>query len=120
MIKRDADREGNLLVANVAFVVEKAPSVGYDTDYLELTAEAPARVKTDLRIDESKLELENECLKVKLDTITGGVSSLIDKRTGKEMLNATEGAFRVFKGRLNTSYPLRTIFGSKNMEFGPE
>ena len=31
MIKRDADREGNLVVANVAFVAEKVPSVGYDT-----------------------------------------------------------------------------------------
>ena len=108
------------IVANVAFVAEKVPSVGYDTYFLELTAEAPAPVKTDLRIDESKLELENECLKVKLDPVRGGVSSLVDKRTGKEMLNATEGAFPVFRGRPNTNYSLRSIFGSKNMESGPQ
>lgn len=116
IIKQEVDSEGNLIVANVAFVAEKVPSVGHDTYYLELSSKAPAPKTTDLKIDESNLELENEFLKVKLDPVTGGVSSLFDKRIGKEMLNATEGTFPVFKGKPNTSYPLRGIWGANTTE----
>lgn len=119
MIKRQEDGQGNLVVADVAFVAEQVPSVGYDTYYMELTPEAPPADTTDLRIDESGLELENQYLKVKLDTSTGGISSLIDKGNGRQMLNSTGGAFPVFNGRPNASYPLRTIFGQKNSESSP-
>jgi alpha-mannosidase len=110
LIKQEVDKDGNLIIANVAFVAEKVPSVGYDTYYLEMSAEVPASISTTLKIDESNLELENEFLKVKLDPDSGGISSLIDKRTGKEMLNVSEGAFPVFKGKPNMKYPLRSIF----------
>ena len=116
MLKREEDGQGNLVVADVAFVAEQVPSVGYDTYYLELTREPAPPGRTDLRIDEPALELENECLKVKLDAATGAIASLIDKRDGRQLLRPAGGAFPVFKGRPNASYPLRTIFDPHNAQ----
>ncbi|MCL5097643.1 MAG: hypothetical protein M1608_08965, partial [Candidatus Omnitrophica bacterium] len=97
IIKRDEDHDGNLVVANVAFVASNVPSVGYDTYYLDMTTETAPIKTTDLRIDKSRLELENEFLIVKLDESNGAISSLVDKRTGREMLKPNEGAFPIFK-----------------------
>jgi alpha-mannosidase len=110
MIKREADPQGNLVVAELAFVAEQVPSVGYDTYYLELTPDAAPAQPTDLRCDESRMELENQYLQLKLDPATGAICSLIDKRNGRQMLSPAGGAFPVFHGRPNASYPLRTVF----------
>ncbi len=110
MIKSEKDKQGNLIVADLAFLAEKVPSVGYDTYYLELTPGSVAPAATDLRINEPQLELENEYLKVKLSSKFGAIVSLVDKRTGREMLDATKGAFPVFKGTPNQDYCLRSVF----------
>jgi len=53
-----------------------------------------ASAKTDLQIDETKLTLENEHLRVRLDPTTGGIVSLVYKASGREMLDAGQGACR--------------------------
>jgi alpha-mannosidase len=87
MIKREADPQGNLVVAELAFVAEQVPSVGYDTYYLDLTPDAAPAQPTDLRCDESRMELENQYLQLALDPATGAIRSLIDKRNGRQMLS---------------------------------
>ncbi len=110
MIKSEKDDAGNLLVADVAFEASKVPSVGYDTYYLEFTPEPVPSPPTDLEIDESKLSLENEHLKVLLSPKFGAIISLIDKRTGREMLASGKGAFPVFRGNPNQDYCLFNVF----------
>ncbi len=110
IIKSEKDKQGNLLVAELAFLAEKVPSLGYDTYYLDPTPETTKPAATDLRIDEQQLELENEFLKVKLSSKHGAIVSLVDKRTGREMLDAAKSAFPVFKGTPNQDYCLRSVF----------
>ena len=110
IIKSDKDKQGNLIVTDLAFLAEKVPSVGYDTYYLELTPGTANPAATDLRINEPQLELENEYLKVKLSSKHGAIVSLVEKRTGREMLDAAKGAFPVFKGTPNQDYCLRSVF----------
>jgi len=110
IVKSDRDKQGNLVVADVAFLAEKVPSLGYDTYYLEFTPEAARPPSTDLDINEAQLELENEFLKVKLSSQHGAIVSLIDKRTGREMLDAGKSPFPVFKGTPNQDYCLRSVF----------
>ena len=110
IIKSDKDEQGNLRVADVAFQAAKVPSVGYDTYHLEfLESVAPAST-TDLRVDEANLMLENEFLKVQLSPKFGAIVSLIDKRTGREMLAGSKSAFPVFQGNPNQDYSLFNVF----------
>jgi alpha-mannosidase len=110
LVKSEKDKQGNLLVAELAFLAEKVPSLGYDTYYLDLTPESPLPAATDLRIDEQQLEMENQFLKVKLSSKHGAIVSLVDKRTGREMLDAAKSAFPIFKGTPNQDYCLRSVF----------
>jgi hypothetical protein len=110
IIKSEKDQQGNLVLADVALLAEKVPSVGYDTYYLELTPEIAKPAATALRVDEPHLELENEYLKVRLSPKHGAIISLLDKRTGQEILDAAKSAFPVFKGTPNQDYSLRSVF----------
>ncbi len=116
VIKREVNGEQNLVTGEVAFRAEKVPSLGYDTYYLEFMSEEVAGASTELRVDTVNLTMENSLVKVKLNPKTGAVSSLVDKRTGQEMLNAQKSAFPVFKGRANPEYRLR-IREKDNVEF---
>jgi alpha-mannosidase len=60
-----------------------------------------------MRFDEASLMLENEHIKVRLDPITGGVRSVVDKRSGRETINGARGAFPVLTGRPNPNLSLR-------------
>jgi alpha-mannosidase len=100
------DSQGNLMAAEVAFAAEKVPSLGYDTYYLVFELEIAPGAGTDLKIDEQQFGLENDVLKIKLDPDHGAISSVIDKRTGQEMLRAGSGAFPIFKGTPNQNYNL--------------
>jgi hypothetical protein len=71
------------------------------------TVEAPT---TDLRINESALTLENDHVRLKLSPDHGAIISLIDKKTGLEMLDAGKSGFPVFYGKPNTTCPLRAAF----------
>ena len=107
IVKADRDTQGNLTMASVAFAAEKVPSVGYDTYYLEFTPGPAAAPPSALRFDELRLTLENEHVKVRLDPASGGVSSLIDKLSGREALDGANGAFPVLTGRPNPNVALR-------------
>lgn len=110
IIKRDMNPNGNLVVADVAFAAKETPSVGYDTYYLEFSRDAVEAPATDLRIDESALALENDHVRLKLSPDHGAIISLIDKKTGLEMLDGGKSGFPIFYGKPNTSYPLRGAF----------
>jgi alpha-mannosidase len=112
IVKSKKDGEGNLVVADVAFLADRVPSVGYDTYYLEFTPDVAQPVATDLRIDERGLAMENDLLQVKVSPQHGAIISLLDKKTGRQMLDAQKGPFPVFKGRPNPDYPLRSEFVS--------
>jgi hypothetical protein len=94
-------QEGDLVVAEVAFHAQDVPSAGYDTYYLDFTPEAAPPAATDLKIDETKLILENEHLRVRLAPDTGGIVSLVHKASGREMLDAGQGPFPRLTGRPN-------------------
>ena len=106
IIKSEKNDAGSLLVADIAFLAPNVPSVGYDTYYLDFLPRAAPTPTTDLRIDEQQLALENEFVKVKLSPKFGAIISLVDKRTGREMLDAEKGPFPIFKGAPNQDYEL--------------
>ncbi len=104
--KSEKNDAGSLIVADLAFLATDVPSVGYDTFYLDFLPKAAPPPATDLRIDEQRLALENEFVKVRLSPKFGAIISLVDKRTGHEMLDAEKGAFPIFKGTPNQDYEL--------------
>ncbi|MFI5386731.1 MAG: glycoside hydrolase family 38 C-terminal domain-containing protein, partial [Fimbriimonadales bacterium] len=113
LVGAERDPSGNLIVANVAFVAKNVPSLGYDsygilfTTYGIAIRQGPIQVPSDLRADKAALAIENALLKIKLDPNTGAVSSLFDKRTGKEMLRSGSGQYPVLRGQPDPGYPLR-------------
>jgi hypothetical protein len=110
IIKSEKDHEGNLIVADVAFLAGNTPSVGYETYYLDFPVQAALPVPTDLRIDEPGLAMENEHVRVKVSPQHGAIISLIDRKSGLEMLDGEKSGFPVFKGKPNPDYPLRSAF----------
>ena len=98
--------EGDLLVAEVSFLAEKVPSLGYDTYYLVFGSGAVKGHTADLNIDEQQFALENSHLKIRLDQDSGAIASLFDKATGQEMLRSGNGAFPLFRGTPNQAYCL--------------
>jgi alpha-mannosidase len=107
VVKSEKDRQGNLIMAELAFPAAKVPSAGYDTYYLECAAASQPTVKSDFAYDESKLTMENEFLRVRLDPKTGAVASLVHKKTGREMIDQQGGAFPHFKGTPNPNLSRR-------------
>ena len=110
IVKSGKDGQGNLVMVNVAFLAGKVPGVGYDTYYLEFVPGATPSPATDLRIDEDALAMENEFVRLRLSPRHGAIESLVDKKTGREMLDGRKGPFPVFKGRPNPDYALRSVF----------
>jgi alpha-mannosidase len=107
VVKSESDRDGNLIVAELAFSAANVPAAGYDTYYLEPTAEKQSAAKTGFSYDESKFLLENEFLRVRLDPKTGAVASLIHKAAGRETIDEKRGAFPHFVGTPNPNLSLR-------------
>jgi hypothetical protein len=108
VVKSEKDRQGNIVMAELAFPAANVPSAGYDTYYLETAAGPQSAAKTDLSYDESNLLMENEFLRVRLDAKTGAVASLVHKKSGREMIDGKEGAFPHFTGIPNPNLSLRT------------
>jgi alpha-mannosidase len=98
LAKTDKDADGNLNMAEASFQAREVPSAGYDTYYLEFSPQNLPPSKTDLRFDESRLTMENDFLRVRLDPKTGGVAGLVSKASGEEMLDPAQGAFPRFTG----------------------
>jgi alpha-mannosidase len=101
MFTHTKDADGNLVVAELAFLGTDLPSAGYDTYYLDFLTQAAPTAATALKVDESSLVMENEYLRVRLDPATGGVAALVHKPTGREMLEDAEGAFPRLTGKPN-------------------
>jgi alpha-mannosidase len=106
IIRSERNDAGNLVVADVAFVAAGVPSVGYDAYSLEFLPKPATAPPMDLQIDEQRLAMENKFVKVKLSPKFGAIISLVDKRTGREMLDAEKGTFPIFRGTPNQDYGL--------------
>ena len=100
-IVRSSSRDlktGDLIVADVAFQAQKVPSAGYDTYYLDFSPTAVPPVATDLKIDEPKLTLENEHLRVRLAPDTGGIVSLVHRPPAARCWTPARGLSRGSRG----------------------
>jgi hypothetical protein len=106
IVQRQGDAEGNLTVAEVAFLARETPAAGYDTYYLDFLPQAAPPIDAGLRVDESKLTLENEFVRVRLDPATGGVAGLVEKASDREALDPAQ-AFPRFAGRPNPNLSTR-------------
>ncbi len=69
------------------FLARDVPPLGYR---VYAFADRPARVKSGLRSDPKRRTIENQFLRVMLDPARGGIASLFDKTSGRE-LAAPEG-----------------------------
>jgi alpha-mannosidase len=107
MVKDPRDSDGNLVVAELAFLAREMPAAGYNTYSLEFSSGAVPPAGSDLRVDESRLTMENEFVSVRLDAATGGVAGLVAKPSGAEMFNRDGGAFPHFRGRPNPTIATR-------------
>jgi len=107
VVKSQKDGQGNLVVAEVAFQAERVPAAGYDTYYLDFSPQPVPSPRTSLSVDEAKLVLENEHVRVRLDPATGGIASLVHKPSGREMLDGGQGAFPRLTGRPNPNLSLK-------------
>lgn len=75
------DLEGRLL----RFVARDLPPLGYRT-FVPVSTEAAAG---DLAADQAAATIENAFFRVRLDPARGAIRSLVEKRTGREMVDAT-------------------------------
>lgn len=72
---------------SVIFVAEKVPSMGYKVFRANISKLIPAYI-TDVKTD--GVNLENKYFKVKIDPLSGYLSSIYDVVNGKEVLNTTK------------------------------
>jgi alpha-mannosidase len=79
------ERHGKHYV-KVLFLAEGVPSLGYKT-YRVVSGEGASSAANSLEISESRIE--NEFYRIELDPTTGCLKSVVDKRTGKEVLDRT-------------------------------
>jgi len=83
----DITDKGNV----VRFIAKDVPSMGYKS-YIPITGKTAE--DSDLKLSEKKNVIENEYFKVTIDRIKGGLGSVIDKKSGIEMVNpASEYVF---------------------------
>jgi alpha-mannosidase len=73
--------------SNLYFSPESIPALGWKTFYVKAGA-ACARPGPLIKEDGAKIVIENDLIKVAVDKKTGLLSSLFDKRLGKEMLKS--------------------------------
>lgn len=71
----------------IRFEAKNIPASGY-RNYV-LVNEAALSSNTDLKVDEASNTIENKFYKIKLDPMRGMIASIIEKATGKELVNAT-------------------------------
>ncbi|MFC6102741.1 glycoside hydrolase family 38 C-terminal domain-containing protein [Olivibacter domesticus] len=73
--------ENNIL----QFIAKNVPASGY-RNYI-LTNEAPSNAGSEFLIDESTNTIENKYLKIQFDPIRGSISSILEKQSGREMVD---------------------------------
>lgn len=106
LLSAERTPEGTLVCAEIAFGTEALPSVGYETFYLKTSPSAEAPPVTDLRVDQAALVLENACVRVELDPVCGGVRRLVDKGTGRALIDEMARPFPTLTGKANSAAPL--------------
>jgi hypothetical protein len=77
--------KGNIL----RFIAKDVPSSGY-TSYVPVPAPKPVNAKS-LVADEKANIVENEFFRIKIDPDKGAIVSVIDKKTGREMVDQNSG-----------------------------
>lgn len=99
---------------SILFTASDVPSIGYKTYVLK--AQEPKAGSTALKADNGTLE--NEYFKVVLDTESGWIKSILDKRSSKEILSAPANRLQILEdkpsawdawniGLTGTEYPSR-------------
>ena len=106
LVVQERDANGNLVVANVAFLAKNVPSVGYEAYSIDFVSQARPPL-SDLKVDQVAYTIENAAIRVTVDANTGAVRSLVDKTTGKESLASSGAEFPTVNGKPNTTYQLR-------------
>lgn len=76
------DKNGYLQSAEIKFVAQNVPSVGFETYYVKLSDQVPAKFT-----NSNDLIFENDFYKAKLSD--GGISSIYDKELKKELIDNT-------------------------------
>lgn len=81
---------GDRLQDTIVFIARNVPPLGYKTYRLETVQARPSFPSGALRVEGNMLE--NEFYRVRLDPVTGGVSSIFDKQLNRELVDqkATE------------------------------
>lgn len=67
------------------FIAHDVPASGY-RNYI-LTNEAPINSETGLWVDESSHTIGNKYVKIKFDPVKGSINSIIDRKSGREMVD---------------------------------
>jgi alpha-mannosidase len=105
----EEDSMGGMVNPKLLFVADNVPSMGYDTYYLEFTEKSYDQKKTSLRINKSKMEIENNNIKVRFGNFNGNIISLFDKSSEKELIYSKEYSFPTFTGRPSNIHPPRIM-----------
>jgi len=103
--RSENDLAGNLAMVDMTFLAENVPGVGYDTYRLKFTAEPVDSPKTALTVDETRFELENAFVRVRLDPTHGTLVNLVEKESGKEFISSEKFSTPAFHGQPNMKYP---------------
>ena len=109
----------------ILFIASGVPSLGYSV--FELRQQKPAAVRTSLVV--SKSGIENGVFKIVVDQATGWLTSLIDERTGREVLTGPANRLQLLEdnpsawdawniGLTGTEYP-STFRSAEVVESGP-
>jgi hypothetical protein len=104
IISSKTNSDSSIITADVAFEVESMPASGYVTYYIKFINETLEEHNTGLKINKEDLEIENDYVRISLDKTNGSISSLVDKNTGKELLDSENHGFAIFNGRVNQKY----------------
>jgi alpha-mannosidase len=109
----------------ILFVASRIPSLGYAL--FDLRRQEPRAVSTSLRA--SPQAIENGAFKIAVDPTTGWITSLVDKRNGREILNGPANRLQLLEdnpsawdawniGLTGTEYP-SAFRGAEVIESGP-
>ena len=85
----DITNQGNV----IRFIAKDVPAMGYKS---YLPVESKVRADSGLQLKKKLDIIENEYLKITIDRIRGGIGSLVDKKSGREMVKP--GSEYVFGG----------------------
>jgi alpha-mannosidase len=103
--RTENDLAGYLAMVDVTFLAENVPGIGYDTYRLKFTPEPVESPKSAVIVDEARFEIENPFVHVRLDPSHGGLTSLVEKKSGKEFISAAKFSTPAFHGQPNLKYP---------------